>query len=420
MLSLSFPYRFIRSLYSLIKGFLEDECYPQASALSYYTLLSMVPILAVAFGIAKGFGFEENLQNQILETFYQQKEIAEKIIAFAKSALDQAHGTLIAGVGVLFLFWSSLGLFGNLELAFNIIWKVPSMRPISKRIADFLPVLIFTPIFLIVSSSLTFFLIAKLVEIFVSTGVYQQLKPAIYVSYYILLLLITWSFFSFIYVYIPNRSVPLNSCVLAGFIAAVGFQILQWAYINFQIYLTSYNAIYGSFAAIPLFLLWLQISWLITLAGAEVAYQHATHGLFTSHYAGEKTILTEKELLLLSMVILCQNFISRTPVRGSLDLAKHLGVTEVLAALIIRKCLDANLIVETVGKGNERSLTLATDPDNISLWEILETTDHQEEKKYEVISSNQCYLVKAAYKHWKEDLSKLPSNVSLKAIVERK
>lgn len=155
----------VKTFKQAFNRFFEDDCYARASALSYYTLLSIVPVLAVAFGIAKGFGFEEILESQILEAFYQQQAFAERAIGFARSTLENAKGSLIAGVGVLLLFWTALGLLGNFERALNMIWRIPYQRAFGERIRDYLPLLVFCPIFIVASSSLTFALITKFVEI---------------------------------------------------------------------------------------------------------------------------------------------------------------------------------------------------------------------------------------------------------------
>lgn len=406
-----FENRFIRLLKRLIQGFWEDDGYSRALALSYYTLLSIVPILAVAFGIAKGFGFERLLESQILETFSQQKEFAEKVIEFARSTLENAQGSLIAGVGVLLLFWSALGLLGNLELALNTIWKAPNMRPIVKRYIDYFPILILAPVFIIISSSFTFVIITKLVQFTESSGFYQTARPLIFLSYYILLTLVTWIFVSFIYIYIPNKKVPWTSCFFAALMAAFTFQVTQWAYIHLQVFLSSYNAIYGSFAAIPLFLIWLQLSWLILLAGAEIAYQHSVRGLFAATRAAKKMVIHQKELLLLGMVAICQGFENRKPIKGSLDLAHQLGISERLASFILRKCLDAKLIVETTD-----TVTLITDPDKIPISEVLENTDPQTQALYEVAKTPASMFVKDYLLTFLKDMHKIHTNKSLKTI----
>lgn len=269
----------MRNLYLLLKRslteFFNQNCYLNALALSYYTLLSIVPLLAVAFGIAKGFGFEELLEKLVRENFYQNPEFADKVIQFANSMLEHTHGSVIAGFGVLALFWSINGLLSSFEKIVNQIWHVPESREWSRKIPDFLALIILFPIFVIMTSSFTVFIIQHLVSIANETGTLDTFKNVIYFIYYFLLLALSWILFTFIYLFIPNRRVPRLAAMIAGILAGTSFQILQWTYVHLQVFLSSYNAIYGSFAAIPLFLLWLEFSWLITLAGVEISYQIA-------------------------------------------------------------------------------------------------------------------------------------------------
>ena len=120
--------RLLRVLSDTFRGFIEDECYLKASALTFYSLLSIVPVLAVLFGIAKGFGFEKNLEFEINQHFIEQKELIEKLIQFAYSWLDTVRGGLIAGVGAVTLLWSVFGLLNNIETALNSIWKTRKER----------------------------------------------------------------------------------------------------------------------------------------------------------------------------------------------------------------------------------------------------------------------------------------------------
>lgn len=140
--------RILRIIYDSIRGFIADDCYSKASALTYYSLLSIVPILAVLFGIAKGFGFEQSLENEITVRFSEQREIMNKLIEFAYSWLHNAKGGVIAGIGTVVLFWSVMGLLSNVENALNAIWKIPTSRPYSRKISDYLATMLICPLFL--------------------------------------------------------------------------------------------------------------------------------------------------------------------------------------------------------------------------------------------------------------------------------
>lgn len=390
-----------------------DDCYSKASALSYYTLLSIVPMLAVVFGIGKGFGFDKLIEDQILDTFYQNPEFAQKIISFSLSALDNAKGGLIAGFGVLVLFWSAIGLLGSLETALNNIWRIPFSRSIGKKITDFLPIIIFGPIFIVAASSLTFMIISKVGEL--STG-YPELKPAISVAYFILLILLTWIFFSFLYIYMPNRKVPQKACIYASFFVALAFQALQWSFIHLQIYLTSYNAIYGSFAAIPLFLLWLQFSWILTLAGGEIAAQFAEKSQDFSRKANLISI-SERELMLLAVMLTCEGFLKRSPLSGSQSLADQIGIDRTLAEETLNHCYQARLLVESRDAGGNTLILPVTDPETLTIEEVEQAFAKTELKFFKIPTSPLLDKVNTALQNLEHAQKSLPSNLSIKDLL---
>lgn len=253
------------------KNFIADECYLRASALTFYSLLSIVPVLAVIFGIAKGFGFEKIIQEDLAQKFVDQKEVFDKFIEFSQTLLESVQGGVIAGVGVLVLLWTAFGLLNNIESALNVIWKIKKGRSYSRKISDFLAFILICPIFFIAVSSLNVFIST---QITLNPHNYTIIKAASPFLIQILKLFpyfLSWILFTFIYLVMPHASVSIKAGSIAGIIAGTAFQLWQWIYIKFQIGASSYGAIYGSFAALPLFLIWLQISWLIVFAGAEIA-----------------------------------------------------------------------------------------------------------------------------------------------------
>jgi len=253
------------------KGFIQDECYLKASALTFYSLLSIVPILAIIFGIAKGFGFEKLMEQDLTDKFIEQQEIVDKIIQFTYSLLESVQGGVIAGVGVLILLWTAFGLLNNIESALNTIWKTKQGRTYTRKISDFLSFLLICPLFFVVVSSLNVFIST---QITLNPYNYAIIKATSPILIYLLKLFpyfLSWILFSFVYLVMPHASVTFRAGIIAGVLAGTAFQVWQWIYIKFQIGVAGYGAIYGSFAALPLFLIWLQASWLIVFAGAEIA-----------------------------------------------------------------------------------------------------------------------------------------------------
>lgn len=255
------------------RSFIEDDCYSKASALTFYSLLSIVPILAVLFGIAKGFGFENDLQIEITEHFSEQQEIIEKLIQFAHSWLLTVKGGVIAGIGTFALLWSVFGLLSNIETALNSIWKTRISRSYSRKISDYLATMLICPIFLVTSSSITLFLNTQIAHSSHDYYLLEVFGPFLHFTLKLFPFFLSIALFTFVYLFLPNTKIYLRSALIGAILAGTAFQAWQWIYIRFQMSASNYGAIYGSFAALPLFLIWLQVSWLIFLAGAEIAFE---------------------------------------------------------------------------------------------------------------------------------------------------
>ncbi|MCB1113736.1 MAG: YihY/virulence factor BrkB family protein [Chlamydiia bacterium] len=257
----------------LIKGYYDHRLLENASSLSYYTLMSLVPILAVLFGIAKGFGIESSFKDEVIHAIPNQQALAEEIVQFAERMLERTKGSVIAGFGVLFLLWSFLGLLGNFEHTLNDIWHLKETRSFFRRIGDFLGFIFICPFFFVIFSSTTLFLSSELTDLFEKWELIDHFGPAIWFTFKLAPVFLAFLIFSFFYYYLPSVRPPIKPVLMGALITAVFFHLAQWAYVMFQINISSYGAIYGSFAAIPLFLLWVQLSWFITLLGAELSYR---------------------------------------------------------------------------------------------------------------------------------------------------
>ena len=272
----SFFLRQLRIIVLAVRGFAEDKCKFRASALTFYSLLSIVPVIAMMFGIAKGFGLEKRVETELLQKMQGpgQQEVAVKIITFANSLLENAKGGFIAGVGVAFLFWTIIKVLSNIENSFNDIWGVKKPRTLGRRFSDYLSVMLVCPFLMIMASSATVVISSQVRVIIQQSALLSAVAPLILFTLKLLPYCTIWITFTFIFIFMPNTKVRLRSGFLGGVVAGTIFQMVQWIYINFQIVTAKYSAIYGGFAALPLFLLWLQISWLVVLFGAELSFAH--------------------------------------------------------------------------------------------------------------------------------------------------
>lgn len=264
--------RLLRTAILTAQGFVTDNCLLRASSLTFYSLLSVVPVVAMAFGIAKGFGFEDRLQQQLLEQIPGQEEVLIQVVDAAHRFLENTKGGLIAGIGVVVLFWSVIKVLSHIENAFNHIWQIEKPRSFGRKFADYLSIMLLGPVLVIMSSSFTVFITTQIVAITQRVELLGMFSPVIFLMLKLVPYILIWLLFTVMYMLMPNTRVRILNGLLAGIIAGTAYQIAQWGYISFQIGVARYNAIYGSFAALPLFLIWLQLSWLIVLLGAEISY----------------------------------------------------------------------------------------------------------------------------------------------------
>ena len=240
----------------------------QASALTYSTLLAIVPMLAVVFAIARGFGYNKYIEMWFRELLASQPQVADTIVTFVNSYLIHTKSGIFLGVGLIFMLYTVLMLVNNVEETFNQIWQVNNSRPILRSFANYLAMFFLFPIIIVISTGLSIFMetVADKMDDFVI------LEPIVHKLFSFFPFMLMSLLFIFLYVYMPNTKVRFSCAIIPGILAGIAMHLLQIAYIHSQIWVTGYNAIYGSFAALPLFMLWVQISWAICLFGAQLTY----------------------------------------------------------------------------------------------------------------------------------------------------
>ena len=375
----SFMIRQLRMLLLSLRGFQDDQCQLRASALTFYSLLSVVPILAMAFGIAKGFGFEQRLEKQILQSFPDQQEVALRIIEFARSFLEKTQGGLIAGVGVALLFWTVIKVLGNIEKSFNDIWGIKTGRSLGRKFSDYLSLMLIAPLLFVMSSSMTVLVTSHVTAITQEIALLGAFSSIIFTLLKLLPYVVIWVLFTFLYVLMPNTKVRFRSALVGGILAGTVYQLVQWAYIKFQIGVSSYGAIYGSFAALPLFLIWMQISWFIVLFGAEISF--AEQNVETYEFEPDCLSVSHafKRLVALRITHLCvRNFQSNLKPWGAEEIANSLELPIRLIREILFE-LTASGILSEVRLDDEDAFGYQPGQavENLTLKEVMEQLDRR-------------------------------------------
>lgn len=386
-----FAIKYVRMFLLAIRGFTEDKCQLRASALTYYTLLSIVPIAAMAFGVAKGFGFEDRLEERIFAAFPEQEDVVAQIIDFARNMLDNTSGGLIAGIGVAVLFWSVIRVLGNIEKSFNDIWGIKANRSFGRKLGDYLSVMLIGPVLIIASSSLNVFINAQATaleegnELFAASGKLLQFGMQFWPY------LLIWVLFAFIYVFMPNGKVRLISAILGGIIAGTLYQLLQWGYINSQTLLSSYGAIYGSFAALPLFLIWLHLSWLIVLFGAEISFAHQNVDTYEFEPDCAQASPAFKKLIALGLTeMTVKRFAEGEAPLDAEHMAHELGIPVRLVRELLFELVEARILSEVQEDGaQDPSFQPALDPEQLTIHRVIERLEHRGTEEIPMIPSTE-------------------------------
>jgi membrane protein len=340
----SFLFKQLRIFTLAIKGFNEDNCMLKATALTYYTLFSIVPVIALAFAIAKGFGYQETLQQQILNDFSGQKDVLTQVFVYADKMLDNTKGGVIAGVGIVLLLWTVIKLLSSIENSFNEIWEIKKDRTWIRKITDYLSIMLTAPIFIILSGAITVGIKTGMDHVFSSIS---ALSPLEFVLLKTLAFALIWGMFIFLYMVLPNTKVNFKAAALGGIFATVLFELLEWAYVSSQIGVGSYNKIYGSFAALPLFLIWVQYSWFVVLFGAELAFANQN----VDHYELENDItnISDRYKRVIALMIancVVKNFNEGSPALTAMQISKKLDLPVRLTRLIIFEFTETGVFNE--------------------------------------------------------------------------
>lgn len=407
-----------RILVKTVYDFVNNNDSLKASALTYYTLISIVPFLAVAFGLASGFGFAEYLERQLSELFEDQPEIIGYAIQFARSLLKNTQGSVIAGVGVVVLLWTNLSLLSNIESALNEIWHVKTSRTWTKKISDYLAAMIICPIFLVVSSSLNVYLMTQIKETAKEYALVELMSP--YLLFFLRLVptFLSILLFIVIYLFIPNTYVKPYPRIVAGVIAGIAFQIWQWIYFTFQVEISNYGVIYGTFAALPLFLLWLQVSWLILLAGAELGAHIENEMSQDFSISTDKTSkVTQRELGLLILEICVKAYMNGNSPPTALQIAQELEVPLFTTQKMLDVLQEGALLVRVIsyaGHGYQPS----KDARLFTIKNVCDAIDVQTEWHTTVINSANLERINECLDKFDRLIEESSANLTIDKILE--
>jgi len=412
----SFVIKQLRIFILAFRGFKEDLLHLRASSLTYYSLLAIVPVVAMGFGIAKGFGLEAYLERQLREVFTGREEVFEWVMEFAYSMLETTQGGLIAGIGLIILLYTIIIVMINVEESFNGIWQIKQSRPFSRRVSDYFAMMLVAPLFFIMSSAATVFLNTQVTNIAQELKMFEFLSPALLFLINLTPYILIWMVFTLLYMVMPNTNVKVSSALIGAIIAGTIFIFIQWAYIYFQLGVSRYNAIYGSFAALPLLLLWLRISWLIVLFGAEISYanQNVEHYEF-EHEAKNLSPFNKKIMALYMYHTMVRRFAEEKPPFTPTQFSDELEMPIKLVREILDELESVNLVSQTTSAHHkENAYQPATDITKVKIRTLIEKMEHKGMNVLIAKESEELNKLKNTLKAFEQSLNKSSENRLIK------
>lgn len=409
----------LRIILLALRGFRDDNCSLRASALTFYTILSVVPIAAMAFGVAKGFGLEAMLERQISTAFEGQEQAAKMIIDFAKNLLESTKGGVVAGIGVAILLWTVIKVLGNIEKAFNHVWGIQKNRSLARKFTDYISIMLVCPVLMIISTSATTAISSGVRELIERVSWLEPISGLVLFLLGFIPFLLGAVLFAFVYSFMPNTRVKLKSAIIAGVVAGTLFQLTQWAYINFQVGVSKYSAIYGSFAALPLFLVWLQLSWLIVLFGAELSFAH--QNVDTYEFEPDCLAVSHSFKTLLSLrttQLLVKNFAEGVRPATATEISHALGIPIRLANDILYELVRAGILSETKIEEEDKEVGYqpARPPDVLTAAYVIDAMGRRGTDDIPVVKSQELTKLSDCMETFAEAVKKSPANAPLKDI----
>lgn len=389
------------------RGLQEHRTLVRCAALTFYTLISIVPILAVVFAIVKGFGIIEDLIANLYSLFPKNPEIIDYVVEFANKALENTKSGVVAAVGIITLFWAVIRVFGSIEDAFNNIWEVTSTRSIARKYSDYIAVVVAAPILWAAANGINTY----------AQSIFGGIDAA-WVGWVskLMSIVVMWVMFAFLYYVIPNTKVRIGSAIMAGIVSGTAFILFQWGYLYLQVLMTSYNAIYGSFAALPLFLMWVQYSWMILLFGGELAFAYQNIDKFDE----ERESLhinydSRRKVLLAAMLVVIRHFLEGKGAISLSEIKQALNLPTRIVNSVLRSLVEAELLLElpSEGKGFEDSFVPAKEVSTFTVYNILEAVEQSGNIDLDLNSSTELQAVSMELERIKSEARASEQNLRL-------
>jgi membrane protein len=416
----------------VIKGFATDKCTLQASALTYFTLMSLVPVLALTFSVSKGFGAQNRLMaiigleraaetgEYIVVAGSKLAELPEQAALVATvlfKAVDNTNFGALGTIGVGLLFWTVIKVMGKIENSFNVIWGVHEARSLIRKFSDYISVLIMVPIMMLMATSANALLSSERV----TTTLQGKLGPFFWIYEKglgftgVFMLVVA---FSCLYMFMPNTRIRVFPAFLGAMVGGGLWYLSQWGYFALQVGLAKNNAIYGTFAAFPFFLFWVYLSWVIVLFGAEVAFAVQNFETYMLEQGAAKATFATRQVLGMLLVHEVARDFYRGDRRWSLGtFCKDHNIPIRLASSVLGELTDADILLHT----GERELHYvpAKDLGQLTLGDVEEALRGDPDRNVRAVASHESKFLQDALAAHMQMFTDALGNTSFREMIEK-
>lgn len=364
----------IKTINLSVRCFLNEQIQQRASALTFRSMLAIVPALVVLIAIGRGFGFYTILEDLLYDSVPAQRDALQYAFTFVDAYMAQMHNGIFVGLGLILLLWTLITLLSDIENTFNDLWNVPN-RKLTRRITDYMAVFIILPILLVASNGMSLFVNTLLDKLpyFSSLGQYVM-----QFSSYVL----TWLLFTAAYIFLPNTKVKFKHAFVAGIICGTAFNLFQWLYLSGQIWVSKYNAVYGSFAFLPLLMLWMQLSWLICLIGVVMSY--SSQNVLNFEYEKDIRCISRnyyEKVLIVIMAIIVNRRRDEKPALSCYELSQHYQLPMPLVTRAINDLMAIDLLAPTP-IGNDFAYIATVDSKTLTIGYMMRKIDEYGHKDF--------------------------------------
>ncbi len=370
----SMKVRIIKTLNLCVHTFLDTNLQNRAASLVYSTLLAIVPAFALLFAIGRGFGLQKLLTDELYRFFPAQSQAIKTALGFVDSYLNQASQGLFVGIGIVLLLWTLISLLSSIEDAFNALWGIKTGRNLYRKITDYTAICLLVPVLMVCSAGISIFMATAMNTVFGDT----MLSPVVNLVLDCAPFFLCCVAFTLSFLIIPNTHVRFKYAAISGVICGIAFQLVQTLFINGQIYVAKYNAIYGSFAFLPLILVWLQLSWLILLFGCTLTF--SLQNIFHFTYSEDSDMIAPRymrKMVIVTAAIISSRFRQGLPPCTLGEISANYGLPIRLLTRIASTLHTAGIIYYIEAKGEERAVAPAVELATFTIGDLLARVEEE-------------------------------------------